>query len=202
MAVQAVKALTPTLVTGIPSKRSRGFTLVEILVVVVVVAITVSIALLSINVVREDRDLQTEAQRFAALLEVALDDAALQGRDYGIELMNQGYRFVEYDSPNDIWVELYGDDVLRDRSLPDDLLFELYIEDKRVLLDDDAGELDDPDKPLSGALSTRFAPHLLVFSSGDVTPFELHVVRPDDDSRYVLRGDALGGIEFGEKDDS
>ena len=77
----------PILATGIPNSprsRSRGFTLIEILVVVVIVAITVSIALLSIGLARDDRTLQTEAQRFAALLEVALDDATLQGREYGI----------------------------------------------------------------------------------------------------------------------
>ena len=200
MAVRAGKALTPTLATGIPNSRSRGFTLIEILVVVVVVAITVSIALLSINVVRDDRDLETEAQRFAALLEVALDDATLQGREFGIELMRQGYRFVEYDTPNDIWVDFYGDDTLRDRKIPEAMEFELYIEDKRVLLDDYAGELDDPDTMALRGVTERYAPHLLLFSSGETTPFELHIVRPDDDQLFIVRGDALGAIEFGEEE--
>ena len=198
MAVRAGKALTPTLATGIPNNRSRGFTLIEILVVVVIVAITVSIALLSINVVDDDRDLETEGERFAALLEVALDDATLQGREFGIELMRQGYRFVEYDTPNDIWIAFYGDETLRDRSLPEEMEFDLYIEDKRVLLDDFAGELDDPDTMALRGVTERYAPHLLLFSSGEATPFELHIVRNHDDRTFILRGNALGDIEFGE----
>ena len=113
--------------------------------------------------------------------------------------MQQGYRFVEFDTPNEIWVAFYGDETLRDRKLPENLEFELYIEDKRVLLDEAAGKLDDPDALARTSATERYAPHLLVFSSGDVTPFELHLVRYEDDQRFVLRGDALGAIEFGEE---
>jgi hypothetical protein len=40
-----------------------------------------------------------------------------------------------------------------------------------------------------------YAPHLLIYSSGDTTPFELHLLRTYDDLSVGLRGDALGGIE-------
>ncbi len=182
-------------------KRERGFTLVEILVVVIIVAIVTSAALLSFGNVSDDRDLRTEARRFAALAEVALDEATMQGRDFGIELMTGGYRFVEYDAYTAQWMDLPGDDTLRLRGLPDDVEIELYMEDKRVLLTNSPARFDDPDDNSARAASNFYAPHLLIYSSGDTTPFEIHIRREIDDSRVVIRGDALGTIKIGDDDE-
>ena len=66
MAARAAKASMPTSVTG-RRTNSRGFTLVEILVVMVIIATVVSIAMLSISVVGDDRELDRERIRFASL---------------------------------------------------------------------------------------------------------------------------------------
>ena len=178
--------------------RSVGFTLIELLVVVVIIAIVLSIAVISVGVLRDDRGVQEESRRFAALYELLQDEAALQGREYGIELMRGAYRFVEYDASNDIWIALSFDDVLRTRRLPEEMELELYLEEKRILLDDDPKEFDDPDKLAQIGTNQRYSPHLLVYSSGDATPFELHVLRDSDDARSVLTANALGALEFTE----
>ena len=41
----------------------------------------------------------------------------MQGRDFGLEFMQKGYRFVEYDPILDIWAEVLGDDMLGTRQL-------------------------------------------------------------------------------------
>ena len=41
-----------------------------------------------------------------------------------------------------------------------------------------------------------YAPHILVFSSGDMTPFELHVFRRDLDQSITLESNLLGEIKF------
>lgn len=173
----------------------RGFTLIEILVVIVIIGTVLTLAMLSFGLLGNDRELQTEAKRFMALVEVVQDEASMQGREFGIELMTAGYRFVEYDALGAQWADIPGDDVLRLRSLPEDVELELFLEDKRILLDDDPAEFDDPDKKSNRPATTVYAPHLLVYSSGDATPFELHVWRRFDDLRVVLRGDALGAVE-------
>ncbi len=153
------------------------------------------------GVAGNDRDLKYESRRFAALAEVALDEATMQGREFGIELLSAGYRFVEFDALTGRWAEVPGDDTLRLRALPQELEFELFIEDKRIQLDDDPAPFEDPDEKSSLSTTYSYAPHLLIYSSGDTTPFELHVYRDIDDLRVVLRGDALGAIELVNPDD-
>jgi general secretion pathway protein H len=180
------------------SRFDRGFTLIELLIVMVIVATVLSIAMLSFGLLGNDRDLQTEGRRFTSLMEVVQDEASMQGREFGIELMTSGYRFVEYDALTGQWADVPGDDTLRLRALPEDVEFELFLEDKRILLENDPApfdEPDDPDKPSLRSASDVYNPHLLVYSSGDATPFELHLWRRFDDSRVVLRGNALGVVE-------
>jgi general secretion pathway protein H len=183
-------------------RQQLGFTLIEIMVVVIIVGVLASIAILSVGTVRDDRELRTEAHRFAALLGVALDEAAMQGREFGVEVLTAGYRFVEYDALSAQWSDVPGDDTLRLRSLPDELEFELYLEDKRILLDDDPAEFDDPEERRMRAATDIYSPHLLIYSSGDTNPFELHVYRPNDNARVVLRGDALGTVEIVHPDET
>lgn len=176
-------------------RLDKGFTLIELLIVMVIVATVVSIAMLSFGLLGNDRDLQTEGQRFAALMEVVQDEASMQGREFGIELMTTGYRFVEYDALTGRWSDVPGDDILRLRALPEDLEFELFLEDRRIQLDSDPATFDKPEETSRRSATDIYSPHLLIYSSGDSTPFELRIWRRFDDTRVVLRGDALGTIE-------
>lgn len=176
-------------------RSAAGFTLIEIMVVIVIVGVVLSIATLSLGLLSSDRDLRTEAQRFIALAGVAQDEATLQGREYGIELLNGGYRFVEYDGGTGQWSDILGDETLRLRELSDGLAFELFLEAKRVLLDEDPASFD-VDEETNFLGKETYSPHLLIYSSGDTTPFELHLMRDIDDSLIVMRGNALGAIEI------
>jgi general secretion pathway protein H len=176
-------------------KNLSGFTLIEILVVVSVMAIIVSIALLSLGVLGDDRILRREAQRIDSLLEAAQDEAVMQGREFGLELMLESYRFVEYDAYQLRWLALQTDDIFRYRQLPEALEFELLLEDKIVLLKLDAEELeeDDLDERNSGE---SYAPHVMIFSSGESTPFELRIVNRSLEQTVILEGNVLGQIEL------
>ena len=178
-------------------RRVRGFSLIEILVVIVIIAIVSAIALLSLGLLGEDRDLETEAQRFASLVGLAQDEAAMQGREYGLEFMVDAYRFVEYDPYGNRWVELLDDELLRLRRLPEGVEFDLYLEGKRVSLNFEPADIEDPDEDSMLSRTTdNYAPHVLIYSSGDVTPFELAVTRRSNQQSIVLEGDFAGTIEF------
>jgi hypothetical protein len=124
----------------------------------------------------------------------------MQSREFGIEFMTAGYRFVEFDALSAQWADVPFDETMRLRSLPEGVEFELFLEDKRIVLSDDPAPFEDPDKQANRAATEVYAPHLLVYSSGDATPFELHLVRNADELRVVIQGDALGTIEIGAED--
>ena len=151
--------------------------------------------MLSLGVLGDDREMRIEARRISSLLELAQDEALMQGREFGVEVMLSSYRFVEYDPFQSRWMELIGDDIFRQRQLPDGLEFDLLLEDQIILLDEDPREIEDPDSNEIQAFAETYAPHLLVFSSGDSTPFELHIVSRSDQQKVVLRGELNGAIE-------
>ncbi|MEX0706442.1 MAG: type II secretion system minor pseudopilin GspH [Woeseia sp.] len=180
--------------------RCNAFTLIELLVVVIIVGIVSSIALLSLGLVGDDRVLRQEARRMTSLIELAADEAVLQGRDFGLEIMQSGYRFVEHDPLLDRWNAMQGDELLRQRTLDEGLEFELYIEDRRVELNaqpaatgdaDDAGDQNAPD----------YAPHALMLSSGEISPFQIQLTRPSDRSSVEVTVSAGGDISIGDEDE-
>ena len=179
--------------------RSRsfhaGFTLIELLVVVVVIAVIVSIGVLSLGTLGDDRLLRREVYRIGSLLEVAQDEAVMQGREFGLEIMRNSYRFVEFDPFQRIWTEIGTDDQFRFRELPEELEFELLLEDNSVLLELDAKDLSADEDEQDAEGLEDFAPHILIFSSGDSTPFELRLHHRDQEQVVILTGDLTGNVE-------
>jgi len=173
-----------------------GFTLIELLVVVVVIAVIVSIGVLSLGTLGDDRMLRREVYRIGSLLEVAQDEAVMQGRDFGLEIMRHSYRFVEYDPFQRIWTEVGTEDEFRFRQLPEELEFDLWLEDKSVRLEVDAQDLTVDEKKSGTERQDDFAPHILIFSSGDSTPFELRLLNRAYEQAVILTGDLTGKVEI------
>lgn len=176
--------------------RHSGFTLIELLVSIVIIGIVLSIAVLSLSLVGDDREIRREAQRLMAILEIAKDDAVLQGREFGIEFTVGGYRFVEYDAFSALWLEIPGEELLRLRALPDGVELSLYLEDKQITLEKDPADLAVMDDSSPSSNERNYAPHVMIFSSGDMTPFELHINRLSDELTIAMHADLLGNIEF------
>ncbi|MGI9222231.1 MAG: type II secretion system minor pseudopilin GspH [Woeseiaceae bacterium] len=174
---------------------NAGFTLIELLVVIVVIAIILSVSVFSMSIVRDDRELQREVYRIGSLLEVAQDEAVMQGREFGLEIMLNSYRFVEFDPFERIWVEVAEGDQFRFRQLSEDVEIELRLEDKFIELEFEAQDLsEDKDENQSNS-KNDYAPHILIFSSGDSTPFELRLVNRDLEQVVILTGDLTGEVE-------
>lgn len=172
-----------------------GFTLIELLVVVVVIAIIVSIGLLSLGVLGDDRQLRREAYRIGSLLEVAQDEAIMQGREFGLEVMRNSYRFVEFDPLQRRWADVPTENIFRARQLPENVEFDLLLEEKSVQLKLDAADLSEPENDRERDAPDDYAPHVLIFSSGDTTPFELRLLDTQHDHTVILAGDITGKID-------
>jgi general secretion pathway protein H len=114
--------------------RSRGFTLIEIMIVVVIIGVISAGVLLSVNLTGRDRDLEKESDRLLTLVNYAREQAEMQTRDYGIVMRADGYQFVAYDTRRGVWRDVYEDDALHIRKLPDGLDFKLIVDARPVVL--------------------------------------------------------------------
>lgn len=155
-----------------------------------------SVAVLSLTIAGDDREVRKEARRLVTLIQLAQDEAMMQGRDFGIEFMTGGYRFVEFDPATGLWGEPLGDDALRRWQLPENYELAVFVEDKRVALANEPGRLGQEDEERRDTRSEQYAPHLFIFSSGESTPFELLVTRVSDNVTVGIEGDLLGNVTF------
>lgn len=171
-----------------PHKVQGGFTLLEILVVLVIMAIGTAMAVFSTGIMDPDRDVARETRRLHALLEMAREQAVFQGRTIGLEIEDGSYRFFLYDRrPDDagnmisLWVPMADDEIFRSRTLPEDIVIELFIDDRDVQLP----ASDDEEAP---------GPQVIFLSSGDISTFEVHFFRESSTVRYRLIGDNRDGL--------
>ena len=93
-------------------RASRGFTLLELLVVIVIAGITLGIV--SFNAMPSDKQsLQTEAQRIGLLMQTARDEAIVRNQPVAFEADQQHYRFLVRNEG--VWQSITQDDMLRER---------------------------------------------------------------------------------------
>lgn len=93
-----------------------GFTLIELVVVLLI--LTIILSLVGVRLTRDRADvLRQEAERLAALLQNAQQEAILESRPYGFALTDDGYQFLQLDDRYRL-VPASGDALLRARRLP------------------------------------------------------------------------------------
>lgn len=191
--------------------RSRGFTLIEMLVVMVVLGIVVAMLLPKLGDLGDNRDLERDARRLAALMGLAGEEAVMQSREFGIRFSENAYAFYDLDFDSGAWVEIANDETLRSRELPADTRFQLWIEDQEVVLEAELptvspAEVDDEedDDGRREAASTRDIPppQVLLFSSGESTPFQLLIEEPYSDMQLIITGDEFGGLDVSNDPDT
>jgi general secretion pathway protein H len=118
-----------------------------------------------------DNELHKESTRLFDLMNYAREQSELQTREYGIIFQDDSYEFVSYDMHRQQWRSVFEDDILRLRHLPYGLDIKLKVETRPVVLK----------KPENAKDKT---PQVMIFSSGDLTQFEVTLER-EGGVRYV-----------------
>jgi general secretion pathway protein H len=160
---------------------ARGFTLIEIMVVVLIIGVMSAGLLLSVSLTGRDRELEKESDRLLALINYAREQAELQTREYGIIFQDDNYEFVSYDVYRQVWRSVFEDDALVLRRLPYGLNVKLKVETRPVVLK----------KPADAKDKT---PQVMIFSSGDLTQFEVTVEREGGVRSVTIAQDDKGNV--------
>jgi general secretion pathway protein H len=170
--------------------RHNGFTLIEVMVVLVIIGVLVSFAVLSLGDGGKRDRLMEEGKRLAALIELASDQAVLEGREWGVHVAADGYLFMFLKDGK--WQEVTGDNLFRARQLEEGFTLELRMEDVTVALtaptDEQAGENDEA--PL--------APQVFLMSSAERTPFEVVITAPGGEPVIVVEAPLIGDVTLHE----
>jgi len=169
-------------------RHSKGFTLLEILVVVVIIGVMATLAVLSIGNRTVDDRLATEARRLREVLALAADEAVLQGVELGFVQTPDGYEFVTLKDGK--WVTLEEAGPLRARELSEPFYLQLQIDGRPVA-------------PVrTGDAMQELKPQIVLLSSGDATEFVLDLRARQFSPYYRLQGDVLGRLQLERKDAS
>ena len=163
-------------------RRDAGFTLIEILVVIVIIAVLTSIAVLSIGVLGKDRGLETEGERYSDVAAAATEQAQLEGRDFGIRFGATEYEVLTYVTRRQRWESVADDRLYAIHELPAGVTARLEIEGKLIQFADDK-----PGAPR--------VPQVLMYSSGDVSPYRLSFARDGSDDAWRVSGEADGTLK-------
>jgi general secretion pathway protein H len=164
--------------SSLQPSNERGFSLLELLVVIVIIAILFTFTTLAVRGTSPEELIQTEAQRLDRLIQLALEEAILKGAEYGLEFKPDSYRFLLFIE--NTWQPLEDDRLLRQRQLPENMEFELEIEQIDVLVEKQSEDSEAED---------RAEPQVFILSSGEITPeFSVRLVMPGVATSYIVSG--------------
>jgi general secretion pathway protein H len=181
----------PTLATGISTskrprapRRSRGFSLMEIMVVVAIIGLVSALVMITFSSNRRDTELDQEAQRLDALFSYVREQAELQTRDYGFRISDRNYSFVVFDVLGNEWRPVEEDDALRERKFPEGILPTVVVEGRTLVLDSRKKEIED------------YTPQVMVFANGDMSSFEVELRRDGGEEKARIYTDEQTNIQL------
>jgi general secretion pathway protein H len=169
------------------------------MVVVLIIGLMAAGIVLSVGVTGRDTELEKESDRAYALIKYAREKAQLQTREFGLYLGEYDYQFLTFDPRKGLWRPVDEDDALRERKLPEGLKLHLIVEGREVVLRA-------PDKKKDTSKMTKeeqekealaLQPHVMLFSNGDLTSFQLTLVRDDPARSITIASNDKGEIDLG-----
>ena len=171
-------------------------TLVEVLIVGIIIGLLTGLATLSFDVKSPRLALEREAERLRLILTAAADEAVLEGGEYGLQLEEGGYRILEFDAQASRW---------RQSEAP---FFQLHRFPPPIefLLEVEGAPFNPPASATSGTRAadrqnngTAARPQILMFSSGELTPFDIYLSLEDDPLICHIASDGLQAIRLERK---
>jgi general secretion pathway protein H len=167
-----------------PASRTSGFSLLEILVVLTILAVLTGTVMLSFTGAESEQALKGAAERMAMRIELARQHSLTRNREWGIYVEEAEYRFAEFDPEQQVWIEMVQRP-FNETDLPDLVGLSLDLEEYDSLPFDEEDEL----------------PQILIFSSGEITPFTLRLEPEWETNPWTVSSDGLARVAVGRAED-
>ncbi|WP_182390833.1 type II secretion system minor pseudopilin GspH [Legionella sp. PC997] len=157
--------------SAVSRKLNHGFTLIEILIVLVIIGITFGFALIAFGDFGESRRLLFSAEQLVNTLRLAQQKAILETSTLGLRIDNTGYQILQLHN-NAQWKPISDKGVFKMTYFPNDTHITL-----KTLNSTPVG-----------------TPSIIIFASGDLTPFTLNFGSKKDNNLAMLIGKRNGDL--------
>ena len=157
------------------ARPSGGFTLLELLVVMVIFLVLTGTVVLGFTGADDEQELRGMAERIGGRIELARQYALQRNREWGVFVESDSYRFAELDTAQGAWIEQAYRPFIADGLTPR-IDFRVVIEGF--------------DREQFG-VSEEELPNIILFSSGEVTPFTWYVEPEWDAAPWIVSSDGL-----------
>lgn len=160
--------------SGPGSHRRGGFTLLELLVVMVMVAVLMGTVILGFTGADTEQRLRGSADQLAYTIELARQYALQRNREWGLYVEPDAIQFVEFDPEQKLWVERTERPFGATEIMPE---VDLRVEAEAF-------------EQLTGS-DDQDLPEVILFSSGEVTPFTVHMEPRWDAPAWEVASDGI-----------
>ena len=181
------------------------------MLVVFVVGLIAALAMPNLVIEDDKQKLRGSAQNLLTLMRLQEEEAILTGTQRGLRLSRQdsggsvaiGYQWMVWSADNALWLEAPNQMRQLQGALKGVFDLVLLIEGQPVVVAEAAGNAGNADSGEpgiegSGGAKALPAPQIVIYSSGDITDFELNLLSADAGASITL----VGGYEgFSLRDD-
>lgn len=157
--------------------HQKGFTLLELIVVVALAGIVVGGVLLNSSLINPHQKFETLTKKIAKLIHHAHQQAQLSNENYALSLTKKGYVFLILQG--DAWAPM-NQKLLLAGFIPKNYKQQLIINGQLV----------------AALKKDKYIPHILLLSSGEMSPFEWVFSDFDNDLEITVTGEFNGKINI------
>lgn len=198
---------------------SRGFTLIEIMVVLVIIGIGAGLISLSMGDATKPYETKSVARELYGAMNIALEDAIFLNQQIGLrfDMANDAsefaysYQWLFYDQQKKRWLPLKSSEFPASKVLPDYIQLELEVDGEKITLGSKEGKHDvlqsstivkDDEATTNTKKTPVLNPDLYFLSSGEVQNFKISIAdKSTPENSYEISGDALGQLTFKRPDE-